>query len=474
MVWTDGSGNEIGTGAQITVTPQEGGATFIASIPGLDCIQGDTVTLILETNPIELSISPDTAFICESEQLILTAQVMPDNGQTTITWYEGDVEIGMGTSIELGFEPGDHVIVAIADNGCFQDTALAFVSVLAAAEVLILPTDETLCEPGEITLMADAPIPGAIVWYDANGVEIGTGATLTVDLPTAGIYVFSADATEPSCIEGDTVTIKVLPEDLEITLMPFDTMICQGDTAIFTATVMPDWTMESITWFDQNFNALDTGMVFAVSPNAGTYIYYAIADNGCVSDTALATLTVLFTEIEINATPASICPGESTLLTVTGCDECSYTWIPDDSLDDPNSSTPTASPDVTTTYTVFAEGGCTVESLSVTVTVLSEEECLDPCRSDAFFVPTGFTPNNDSKNDVIKVMSEFMDEYTDFDLRIYNRWGQEVYHSKDKEGEWDGRFKGELLPPDVYGYYLRLRCPGGEELIEQGNITLLK
>ena len=59
-------------------------------------------------------------------------------------------------------------------------------------------------------------------------------------------------------------------------------------------------------------------------------------------------------------------------------------------------------------------------------------------------------------------------------LIIYNRWGEKVFESKNQSIGWDGTFKGKLLDPDVYAYYLTVNCIGGEVFTEQGNVTLLR
>jgi len=74
----------------------------------------------------------------------------------------------------------------------------------------------------------------------------------------------------------------------------------------------------------------------------------------------------------------------------------------------------------------------------------------------------------------MRVRSNFADQLTEFRFIIYDRWGQEVYASDDIFDSWDGTTEGDDLEPDVYGYWLRVRCPAGQELIQQGNITILR
>ena len=49
-----------------------------------------------------------------------------------------------------------------------------------------------------------------------------------------------------------------------------------------------------------------------------------------------------------------------------------------------------------------------------------------------------------------------------------------VFEGEGMDDYWDGTYKNEQLPPDVFGYYLRVTCIDGEEYTEQGNVTLLR
>ncbi|MBK7337211.1 MAG: gliding motility-associated C-terminal domain-containing protein [Saprospirales bacterium] len=87
------------------------------------------------------------------------------------------------------------------------------------------------------------------------------------------------------------------------------------------------------------------------------------------------------------------------------------------------------------------------------------------------FIPSGFSPNGDGKNDFFRVRGNAVDEVY---LAVYDRWGEKVFESFEASPGWDGTHKGKVLPPDVYGYYLRVLCFGGEEFIRKGNISLLR
>ena len=68
-------------------------------------------------------------------------------------------------------------------------------------------------------------------------------------------------------------------------------------------------------------------------------------------------------------------------------------------------------------------------------------------------IPNAFSPNNDRTNDVFKVLGT--ETVTDFNLKIFNRWGQIVFETSDKSKAWDGRVKGMDAPVGTFVYILR-------------------
>jgi gliding motility-associated-like protein len=86
-------------------------------------------------------------------------------------------------------------------------------------------------------------------------------------------------------------------------------------------------------------------------------------------------------------------------------------------------------------------------------------------------VPNAFTPNGDGTNDKVFVAGYGIDKMT---WRIYNRWGQLLFTSVNINTGWDGRFKGELQPQDVYGYILNIEFTDGTKSSKKGDITLLR
>jgi gliding motility-associated-like protein len=94
-----------------------------------------------------------------------------------------------------------------------------------------------------------------------------------------------------------------------------------------------------------------------------------------------------------------------------------------------------------------------------------------PCQEPNIYFPNAFTPDGDGLNDVLYLYGSQVDEVH---FVIYNRWGEKVFESFDQADGWDGTFRGQPVAPDAYGYYLEVKCIGGDDYFKKGNVTILK
>ena len=88
-----------------------------------------------------------------------------------------------------------------------------------------------------------------------------------------------------------------------------------------------------------------------------------------------------------------------------------------------------------------------------------------------FDIPNAFSPNGDGINDVFRIQGFGI---AHMDMRIFNRWGQLIFESKDVNEGWDGRYKGVLQPVDVYAYAISVAFTDGTTTTRTGSITLLR
>ncbi len=87
------------------------------------------------------------------------------------------------------------------------------------------------------------------------------------------------------------------------------------------------------------------------------------------------------------------------------------------------------------------------------------------------FLPNAFSPNGDGMNDIFIIRgNNIASAY----LAVYNRWGEKVFETTDQSTGWDGTFRGKSCNVAVYAYYLRATMKDGKELVQKGNVSLIR
>lgn len=108
----------------------------------------------------------------------------------------------------------------------------------------------------------------------------------------------------------------------------------------------------------------------------------------------------------------------------------------------------------------------------------SDSVCYNVIIDDVLFVyvPNAFTPDGDGVNETF-FMSTSIGTITEFEMLIFDRWGQVVFETKDFGEAWTGKYRnsGELLPTGVYSYRINYAIPETSmrrQLL--GSVTLMR
>lgn len=116
----------------------------------------------------------------------------------------------------------------------------------------------------------------------------------------------------------------------------------------------------------------------------------------------------------------------------------------------------------------------------VQLIITSNKFCLDTtvfylkvapnCYID---VPTAFTPNNDGKNDFLYPLNAY--KASNLLFRVYNRFGQLVFFTRDWTKKWDGTIDGIPQPSGVFVWYLQYtNTDTGQEVFQKGTTVLIR
>ncbi len=146
---------------------------------------------------------------------------------------------------------------------------------------------------------------------------------------------------------------------------------------------------------------------------------------------------------------------------ITPGDKISYRWYNgSEFLSD--QQTLIVAPSETTTYTAYC-------------TLCSGEEFKDEVTVYVVpYIPNVFTPNGDGLNDFFRMVGLPPENVTQFNMQIFNRWGQVVYSSIDIREGWDGKMKGEVCPEGDYVWVIFYEEKNKTKTSNKGTITLLR
>ena len=104
--------------------------------------------------------------------------------------------------------------------------------------------------------------------------------------------------------------------------------------------------------------------------------------------------------------------------------------------------------------------------INVTITVAVADIVL--------YLPNAITPSkSDGVNDVFSLPERTQNQIADFEIMIFNRWGEMVFYSTDKGFQWSGEYKGKTFYDNVYQYLIHYSNPYGKWFTKKGTITVL-
>ncbi len=255
--------------------------------------------------------------------------------------------------------------------------------------------------------------------------------------------------------------IVVLPKP-EFSCLP-DTLMCQGDTIqlrfLAASAIHYQWS--------PNYNIQDT-LAFRTKiwPEVTTgYTATVIFDNGCIID---STITVVVSKVRADAGPDKvIADGSYFYLDGTRSEQgpgITFEWNPKNYIDNDTILTPKCEPKRSITYYLTAtnEDGC-----KNTDTVRVNVDCSD------LYLPNAFSP--ESKEVKVSTFGLMNYNVTKLNyLKIYDRWGQEVFSTTTPETYWDGTFKGAPQPMGNYVWIVDGVCNNGIRFKKQGNVLLIR
>ena len=448
--WTNGVSNGS------VFTP---GTTLTYTVSGTDlngCVNSDDVIVTVNTIPV-VDAGPDQTE-CAGTSVTLTG-----NGAATYNW-SNNVTDGVAF---IPLATATYTVTGTSAEGCYdQDQVTVTINPIPNVTAGI---DQTVCEGETVTLNGS----GANTYTWDNNVVNGVPFA-----PPVGTTIYTVvGATAAGCTRTDQVTVVVEPAP-QVTFVADVTSGCTPLTVNLTNTTANatdcQWTLSNGTMIN------GCGTVQTVLEQGGciNVTLSTSSTNGCTGSITAqnyicAENPPLASFAPVPQIVSSLEPYTSFNNTTIGAVE--YFW----DFGDGETSTE-ENPDHQ--YEQGATG-----SYDVMLIAYTPLGCVDTAWSYVdvqeeliYYVPNSFTPDGDIFNQTFKpIFTSGIDIYN-YNLTIYNRWGQVVFESKNPEIGWDGSFgEGDnnvgIVQDGVYVWKIKFKMRNYDEFREiTGHVTLMR
>jgi gliding motility-associated-like protein len=377
----------------------------------------------------DITLTKDTS-VCSGQSVILDA----GNAGSSFLWSTGSTQ----QSIQA-FMQGQYWVNVKSQFGCEKsDTVQLHINPLPR---LSLNRQAGLCEGSKVQLKPEVESTDyTYQWNDGS-----TEPTLNVSEPGAYWVIVSNGL----CLTIDTTEVVLLKNKLPA-INDFQTL-CPNTTIQLSA-----YSTEAAAY---QWNTGETGNSIQVNKQGvytvhvqGRYCNYSRNDT-------IRVQTGQLPAVHIVADDTSICEGDRIRLLAIGNDVEGYRW------QDGNFG-PLYVARNPGYYTVQVFNQCGIADDSINL-ILSAH-CIV-----SILVPTAFSPNGDGVNDVFRPVVRH--QIYNYELRIFNRWGQLVFLSNNPEQGWDGTFHGTPCEVGGYAWWIKYsQVQNGPPVFKKGVLTLVR
>lgn len=446
------------TGMWQTAPPQPGLAlnslTPGAYILVLQDAYGCTDTSVHTVNsPTQIQYAKDSVNINCIAGTNGEAGVMVNGGTPPYTYLWNTTPVQTGATAS-GLPEGSYTVLIRDDNGCLDTAVFHLVTLTIPPQLSGVVTDESCTD------LYDGAIDLAVAGGTGPFTYLWNNGRITQDIDSINKGNYDVQVTDTYGCPYNTSFMVGAGSSIDFTYSVSD-VLCNGDASGIIY-VNPLTGTPPYTYFVNNTPRGNSGVLGHLT--AGNYVVQIEDSRGC--DSSFATVITEPVALFADSTWQEIQLGDITYLQPVyggGTGELLLDWIPPYNLNCANCPAPMAWPERTTLYRmqITDENGCEINAYNRVIV-----------NHDGPFIPNTFTPNGDDVNEVWKVVDYGVQN---FELNIFNRWGERMFHSTDLYEGWNGKLaSGKLLESGTYVYKVDILYINGDEKTIYGHVILLK
>lgn len=449
FLWSSGE-----TSRDLTVT--QPGTYWVEARDANECVNRDTIQVLERPKPRIIAQMVGPTGCLTSDGSITIQSISPGTiGDYVFEWSDvSGTGLGSG-SVLLDRREGAYTLrMSGYEEACTADTTLHLRSPANNLNLRPVVSNASCTDPegGEIRFEVISGNPNQFTWFNEGGAQLGSADSVAGLAP--GFYsMLARDA------GGCTFTLKPIVVGMDMNnladLGP-DVAKCEDDPVELSPLAV-DFPHNNYLWSTGE----TTHTIQVTEP--GTYKLTAFnSENGCKGEDEVRVFQAPKPEVNLPGV-YGLCmddPNHSVTLNPTGRPGYIYYW--------PHATDSTQQITVTDlgTYAVLVTNneGCTIEVVT---------EVQDRCEPK-LVIPSAFSPDNNGINDMLEMIGLYL---TDFDIKVYNRWGEVIFASNNLDNKWDGRYKDVKVQPGVYAWvasYKSVDYPERPKYKVRGAVTVIR
>lgn len=457
------------------------GTTYDIIVENANGCQQATTIDIFEPTPLVLDpIAPID--ICYDGFGTLSANATGGVGPYYYIWEATDTT--QHYPVQNITTPTNYTCVVTDFNGCTSNAEVGAVGIPFNQFELTTVTPDTanICIGDDVTMSAAGQFgwnngPYYFHWLNANNDTLDYGSNPFTYTPAGSETVYVVGTDDCDAFDTMEVVINVLPNPVP-TFTVDNPNGCSPLTTGLVNTTPGNFTTNNCVWTFSNGDTFIgcTGATGTfVAPGCYDVTLEVTSDEGCYGSSTVSS-AICVEEDPIPgfywqpAQPSLVDPTVTIFDISQGGISYSYTF---DGQGSSTQQNPTHTftgieqeTDVTVCQTVTSDAGC---SATVCEDITIYEEII-------FYVPNIFTPDGDLFNETFApVFTSGIDIY-DFHMIIFNRWGEIVFESYNKDAGWDGHYgEGGLVKDGTYIWQVDFGDKISDERhSHRGHVTVLK
>jgi len=430
---------------------------------GDNCAQTSNavIAITISSPAIEISL-PDTVTGTCATMFNFTPVISGGSGGFNYLWSQSGQQLGTQNTLNFNTPVSTGVLLVVTDQCSASAQHLIAVEINNPPLTVDIGTDRfaSCLDLTQFVPIVNGGSGGNTFMWSVDGSSTGSGPTFEIQtFSTIAVTVLATDVC--GVFNTDTALIHIPDIPLELITSP-DTSICIFGDALLQAQASGGEGGFTYLWPQSGI----TGNQLALpdQPFSGTYT--VVATDQC-GKTISAEVSVIVRPITASFIADHV--GEFTYHFIATpqppCPDCSYFW-------DFGDGTTSNLPEVTHRFDGL--GNTTVYHTAVNSIGCSDRNSFSVLVPPLIYIPGAFTPNGDGINDAFMVVVSGARE---FDLAIFNRWGDLVFFSNEPDQPWMGDHRNgstHFVPDGVYTYVVRVRGFNGDAIEKTGSVTLIR